>query len=361
MIIAYTHNLQRDRSAEQAEFDSAETVALIVEALRSKGHTVIPVDVARPVEELVAELRRIGPDLIFNTAEGHRGRFREAFYPALFDQLGIPYTGADAYACALTLDKHLTKVIVAARGVPTPRALLIEQPGDLDGHHLRLPVIVKPNFEGSSIGIGDDSVVEGESELCRRVADLLARYPSGVLVEEFIEGLDLVVPFLELSAPETHGVLEPVLYDYPDAVRARRKFQIYDFSLKSSGFSDIVVRSPSGLAPEICRRAQELAWRVFATLKIRDVGRIDLRVTPQGELYFLEVNALPSLEKGASVYRAAVLAGLPREADVLEMVVQSASQRWSVERGILHERASRVVVHPAEHNRAGGRFDAKHS
>jgi len=84
MRIAFSHNLRLTDSEDEAEFDSAETVAAIAEALRAGGHEVETIEVTGPASRLAARIESYGPDLIFNTAEGRRGRAREAFYPALF-------------------------------------------------------------------------------------------------------------------------------------------------------------------------------------------------------------------------------------------------------------------------------------
>src|SRR6185503_11096233 len=110
MRIAFTHNLQTSHDEEQAEFDREETVAAIAGALAKLGHKVTRIDVGQSASSLVRALEECAPDLVFNTAEGTHGRFREAFYPGLFEQLGLAYTGSDAWVCALTLDKQLTKM-----------------------------------------------------------------------------------------------------------------------------------------------------------------------------------------------------------------------------------------------------------
>src|SRR5690349_5759377 len=103
MRLAFTHNVQLNASEDEAEFDTPATVARLTEALRSLGHDVEPVEVSGPPSRVVARLEALSPDLVFNSAEGTRGRFREAFFPALFDRLGMPFTGSDAYTCVLTL------------------------------------------------------------------------------------------------------------------------------------------------------------------------------------------------------------------------------------------------------------------
>src|ERR1041384_1755306 len=94
MRIAFTHNLRLTDSEEEAEFDTVETVDAIAEGLPAGGPEVEKVEVPGPASHLAARIESIGPDLIFNTAEGRRGRAREAFYPALFEELGFPFTGS---------------------------------------------------------------------------------------------------------------------------------------------------------------------------------------------------------------------------------------------------------------------------
>jgi D-alanine-D-alanine ligase len=329
MRIALTHNLRLSDSEEEAEFDTRETVDALAAAIERLGHRVERIEVSGPASRTVARLEAFGPDLIFNTAEGRRGRFREAFFPALFDELGMPYTGSDAYALALTLDKQLTKLVLAQHGVPTPRWQYIEDTRHLQPNALRYPVIVKPNFEGSSKGITQDSVVEDPLRLHEVVREGLARYPAGLLVEEFIVGRDVTVPYLEAAAPERKGVLQPVEYVIDEAASATRRYAIYDYELKTKLDRYVSVRAPAKVKRSQAERIQSICDGVYRVLGIRDLGRIDLRLGDDGQLYFLEINALPSLEPGAGIYAAAALEGLHADA-VLGAVIQSATQRWNI-------------------------------
>src|ERR1700722_16396755 len=191
MRIALTHNLKITDAIEEAEFDSPETIDSLVRVLTRAGHQVERIDVTGPASRLVARLEAFAPDLIFNTAEGRRGRMRRGFYPALFEELGMPATGSDAYALCVTLDKSLTKKLLASYGIPSPRGRLLTRDslrvGGLD--ELPYPVIAKPNFEGSSKGITQASVVADAVELGRVLDELLSVYPDGVLVERYIPGV----------------------------------------------------------------------------------------------------------------------------------------------------------------------------
>ncbi len=329
MRIALAHNLRLSDDEEEAEFDSPATIDALALSMERLGHSVERVEVSGPISRTVARLETFGPDLIFNTAEGRRGRFREAFFPALFDELAMPYTGSDAYALALTLDKQLTKLVVAQHGVPTPRWQYIEELAALQVNALRFPVMVKPNFEGSSKGITQDSVVEDPLRLSEVVAAALDKYPAGILVEEYIVGRDITVPFLEAAAPERGGVLQPVEYVIDEAIAGNRKYAIYDYNLKSWAESAVSVNAPANVTPAQAERIQQVSRIVYKQMGVRDLGRLDLRLSDDGNLYFLEVNALPSLESGASLYVTGALEGLDEDA-VIGKIVESAARRYGI-------------------------------
>jgi D-alanine-D-alanine ligase len=354
MRIALTHNLRLSDSEEEAEFDTSETVDALASAIERLGHRVERIEVSGPASRTVARLEAYGPDLVFNTAEGRRGRFREAFFPALFDELGMPYTGSGAYALTLTLDKQLTKLVLAQHGVPTPRWQYVEAPDRLQANALRYPVIVKPNFEGSSKGITQDSIVEDPMRLHEAVSAALGRYPAGVLVEEFVVGRDLTVPFLEAAAPDQRGVLQPVEYVLDEAATAGRRYAIYDYELKTKLERHVSVRAPASLKRSQAERIRQLSETVYRVLEVRDLGRIDFRVGEDGQVYFLEVNALPSLEPGAGIYAAAALEGLHTDG-VLGAVIQSATARW----GIVDHRARRGRPRRIERLKVGFTFNVK--
>jgi D-alanine-D-alanine ligase len=329
MRLALTHNLRLTDSEDEAEFDTRETIDALTAALERLGHRVERVEVSGPASRTAARLEAFAPDLIFNTAEGRRGRFREAFYPALFDELGFPYTGSDAWVLAVTLDKSLTKLMLGEHGVISPRGQFVEDLSALKLDGWRWPVIVKPNFEGSSKGITQESVIEDRGKLRAFVEKQLARFPAGVLVEEYISGRDLTVAFLEKAAPERGGVLTPVEYVIAEAEMAKRRYAIYDYDLKSVHYDAVSVRCPANFPDHVLERAQDLARRAYKALGCRDLGRIDLRVAEDGQVYFIEINALPSLEPGAGIYAAAALEGLHTDG-VLARVIESAVARWGI-------------------------------
>lgn len=329
MRIALTHNLRLSDSEEEAEFDTEETVNALAAAIERLGHRVEKMEVSGPASRTVARLEAFSPDLIFNTAEGRRGRFREAFFPALFEELGFPYTGSDAYALAVTLDKQLSKLILREQGVRTPGWQFIEKVSELKSDDLHFPVIVKPNFEGSSKGITQDSVAESVDELKRKVGQALEKYPAGVLVEEFIAGRDLTVPFLEAVDNDFDGVLSPVEYVIDPALSKGRRYSIYDYELKTTRDEAVSVRAPAAIDEDMSERIRKMARTVIKKLDCKDLGRVDFRLSDAGVPYFLEINALPSLEQGAGIYAAAALEGLHFDG-VIDAVIQNAAKRYKI-------------------------------
>ncbi len=322
--IAFLHNLQRHQGPEEAEFDTPETVEAIRSALTDLGHRVSLVEASLPTVTLASTLESMAPDLVLNTAEGTHGRFREGFYPGLLEQLKIPYTGSDAYVCTLTLDKHLTKLMVAERGIQVPRWRFVTEMAHLADHDLTFPVIAKPNFEGSSKGITQASVAADQASLEELVTKALREYPSGLLVEEFIQGQDVTVPYLAEV-----GVMEPARYHFGGPQRA---YGIYDYELKQERPDDVEVICPAGLPPEVREKLRSFTQIAVDTLGVLDFGRVDYRVTESGQVYFIEINALPSLEPGAAIYLAAAEFGLKKVGDVLSSVIKSAAKRQKIKK-----------------------------
>lgn len=305
MRIALTYNEKRTAAEREAEFDTAATIEALVTRLARLGHTVAAVEVSGSIAVLVERLLRIAPDVVFDIAEGERGTFREAFYPALFEQLGLAYTGSSPSTRALCLDKQLAERIVAAAGVATPAgAFVATSLGDLSHRALEGPLIVKPNFEGSSKGITAASVVRTEHELRAAVERCLVRYPEGALVERFVEGTDVSVGWVDGL-----GWLPAIVYEY-DA-------PVYGYELKHVTPERVRYR----LVP-LGNRIGDAAARAFEALGVRGIGRADFRVTPRGDVIFLELNPLPSLSDG-ELFAAAEAMGSSAD-ELLACVVASA-------------------------------------
>ncbi|HEY0480464.1 MAG TPA: ATP-grasp domain-containing protein [Kofleriaceae bacterium] len=335
MKVAFTYNLRLTdvrETEKEAEYDSAETVSAIASALEAAGHEVEKIEVSGPASNLLERLEQIDPDIIFNTAEGQGGRMREAFYPALFDELGIPYTGSDAYTDAVTLDKWLTKLIVQRANIDTARGMLVTV-RNFDqvierGAGLAFPVIVKPNHEGSSKGIYNgalgSSVVKEPKDLPGALKSALRQYPDGVLVEEYIAGLDIAVGFIE-GVGHDDGLLTPVEVTYDQSpTTGDRAFNIYDYRLKNVEPGKVQYRCPANLPRDVAARLRSISSEAIRTLGLRDLARLDYRVTAEGRIYLLEANALPALASSSSLFAATAQVGLTYNATIAAVLNAAA-------------------------------------
>lgn len=331
--IALTFNLKRHPTEDEAEFDSAETIAEIASLLEGLGHVVVPVDVTGSLASLAERLEHLAPDLVFNMAEGRRGPFREALVPALLEDLGLPHTGSSASVLALCLDKALTNRVVAAAGVRVPRSTFVRDARAISTLRWDRPVIVKPNFEGSSKGITQASVVTRAPMLGPTALRILARYPEGVLVEDYLEGADVSVGFVEGM-----GILPAIGYAYePTGPHA-----ILDLTLKQSA-ERIRVEVPARFDTATLEALEAAAGITFDALGVVGYGRADFRVTPSGQIFFLDMNPLPTLALAdEDLYAAAASTAMAWSAsDVLGAITEAACTREASMIG--KERASSPV------------------
>ena len=294
--VGLAYNLKRVSPAagcsndDEAEYDSPSTIGAIRSAIASHGHVVVDLeaDMTFPATLLASDV-----DLVFNVAEGARGRSREAHVPSLLELLGVPYTGSDPTCMVLTLDKHLAKSVVQRAGVRTPPGVVMltgEEPLSPD---LRFPVIVKPVAEGSSKGVLPSSVARtpGEArELARAVA---MRYRQGALVEEYLPGREFTVGLLGGPVPTVLPPME-IVFSTND------EHPVYSFDHKLEPTSEVRYEAPANIPPELSRELTSVAERAFAALGCRDVGRIDLRMDRDGHVAFIECNPLPGLTPGWS-------------------------------------------------------------
>lgn len=282
--VGLTFNLKRSSSIDEAEFDSPATIAAITAALESFGHTVVPLEANAGLPRALVEAR---PDIVFNFAEGFRGRSREAQVPALLEMLGIPYTGSDPLTLASCHDKSFAKLILNAAGIATPTGQALET-GDEPLVPLRYPVIVKPNAEGSSKGIGGASVVFDEASARAAARALIDRFEGSALIEEYICGRELTVGLLGDPTPRVLPPLETVFLD-------RRPYPVLGYDEKADFMPTMRFDCPADLTQDERERVEQAAHGTFVALRCRDVARIDLRLAEDGTVYVIECNGIPGL------------------------------------------------------------------
>ncbi len=260
----------------------------------------------------VDALRGFKPDIVFNALHGVGGE--DGTLQGLLDWLHMPYTGSDLRSCALAIDKHLTKKLLSAEGLPTPAWDTFDFDGGtlplLPGS-LNLPLVVKPRDEGSSTGV---TLVRTHEEWSRTMIELSERR-SAVLAEEFIDGR-------EFSCGVLFGEALPVIEIVP------REQTFYDYEAKyRAGASSHDV--PAKIDEDLAHRLQMLALSTHRLLGLRDYSRTDFIVTAGGRPYILEINALPGLTATSLLPEECLAAGIGYDA-LVDRLVRAALDRGRV-------------------------------
>ncbi len=277
-----------------AELDDVETIDDLAAALAALGHRVVRIG---GLAELVAldPGERAALDVVFNLAEGLRGRGREAQVPALLEAWGIAYSGADPVSMALTLDKALTKRVWLGCGLPTAAFCVVEVGAEIGAEGCGPPAaaawFVKPVAEGSSMGVDEGSLVLDAESLRRRVEHVWRAYRQAALVEAYLPGREFTVGLLR--GGEVLGVIENVSAGVAYSHEAKA-------TLATSDLSQRFRVPPEG---ELVASLARLAQRAFRAVDCRDVARVDLRCDAAGRPHLLEINALPALAPRASSLR----------------------------------------------------------
>ncbi|MFL6203339.1 MAG: D-alanine--D-alanine ligase [Thermoanaerobaculia bacterium] len=325
MRIGLCYDLKSDYLAagfaphEVMEFDEEVTIAGIEGALRGLGHQVERVGRGTELARRLAAGERW--ELVFNFAEGVRGRSREAQVPAVCEMFDQPYTFSDPLTCALTLDKPLAKRLVRDYGLPTPPFAVVETEEDAEAVTLELPLFAKPAAEGSSKGVDGRSRISSRDELRATCAELLETFRQPVLVERYLPGREMTVGIVgNGDEARVVGVMEVVVKNGTETD--------YTATNKAEWETRMEYRLLDGDA--LGMRAREVALGAYRALSCRDAGRVDLRCDEHGEPCFLEVNPLPGLNPVYSdLPILSGLAGISFD-QLLGSIVDAAGRRWGL-------------------------------
>lgn len=296
--------------------------AQVVQALRQAGNEVIAVDTARgvlgaddeqrllatgvaavPPEREQLDLLRTGnpsalteapefrgSDVVFLTLHGGTGE--DGTIQALLDLAGIPYTGSAHLGSAVAMDKDVSKRLFRDAGIPTADWLMAPVPGEIVQERLGYPVVVKPNAQGSTVGL---SLVKRPADLEPAVAEAF-RHDRDVIIEQFIGGRELTVPILGNEALPVGEIIP--------------EHEIFDYECKyQPGMAEEIF--PAELDAAEARMVQALALAAHRALKLAGYSRIDFRMDDQGTVWCLEANTAPGMTETSLVPKAARAAGIP--------------------------------------------------
>lgn len=322
---------------------SVASGAQVVKALQEAGHDVLAVDTARgvlesgeqarllasgvapqpPKEEELAIIRSdtsaLGKsgqlknvDVVFLALHGGSGE--DGTMQAFFDLAEIPYTGSGHRGSSNAMDKDTSKRLFRATGIPTPDWLMGRvSPNELLLRQLDFPVVVKPNSQGSTIGL---SVVKSPDDL-EPAFELASRYDDEIMIERFIAGRELTV-----------GVLGERSLAVGEIIPAEAEIFDYASKYQKGGAREIF---PADLSAEQTARAQDIALAAHRALKLQDYSRVDFRMDAAGELWVLEVNTLPGMTATSLLPQSAAAVGIGF-AELCEEICQRAIERHRAKR-----------------------------
>jgi D-alanine-D-alanine ligase len=276
-------------------------------ALEQAGYRVTRVDVGRDIAEVLAKLR---PDVAFNALHGRFGE--DGTIQGVLEILGIPYSHSGVLASALALQKDLAKTVMAAAGVPIAYGRVVDRHEAARRHALEPPYVLKPIYEGSSLGVV--IVKEGRSHPPQEVGRDDWPYGDVLLAERYVAGLELTCAVMgdkALGVIEVRPVSEP--------------FYGYDAKYAKGGSIHVL---PAEIKPNIYHEVQELSVRAHRALGCRGVSRADFRYDEtkgeSGELVCLEVNTQPGMTETSLVPEMAAHAGISF-AELVSWMVEDAS------------------------------------
>jgi D-alanine-D-alanine ligase len=267
-------------------------------------------------------------DLIFNLVDSYGGDDSKDFHiPAFLDLLDLRYTGSGPEGLVLAQDKSLAKKIIGFHGLKTPAGAVSDR-GRLDyADDIKFPVIVKPVSEDGSIGIDVNSVVDSVKELMERIHLLHEQFDCPVLIEEYIEGREIYGAVLGNDPAEPLPLVELDLSKLP-ADTPKIAGREVKFDRDSEAYKVTKSALAENVDEETTKRLQDAARTAYRALKLRDYGRIDMRLTASGDIYVIEANPNPWLLSGAEFAMAA--RGSERTyTEMVKAIVDAANARYA--------------------------------
>ncbi len=294
---------------------SLKTGQAVHQALIRRGYDAVAIDVT---DHLHRDLEDQKVAIAFLSLHGSGGE--DGIVQGFLETLGIPYTGSGVRASAVGMHKAATKTLLAAHGIPLPAGTVVRECDGLSlakvlrQTKLKLPIVVKPVSQGSTIGV---TIVRRRGQWKDALA-LAHRYDPEAMVESYIPGHEATLSILGTAA-EGLTVLPPIEIVAPDG--------FYDFSAKyQKGRTRYLCPAP--LPPKVVRHISELARRSYEVLGCEGAARVDFRITPRGRPYVLEINTVPGMTETSLLPMAAAQAGIAYD-DLVERILQSALDRAS--------------------------------
>lgn len=310
-----------------------EVVARAVACELSDGaHETELIAVDGDLVSLRERLRETEPDCVFNLCESLAGDARlESAVPLLIELLGIPCTGSPPEALSHALYKDRVKRRLELVGIPTPQGRLLTrplEPGESCG--LPFPLIVKPVREDGSVGISQESVVYDEATLRQVSTDLLLAHRQPCLVECYVAGRELNVSMIGFPTARVLPLCEIDFSALPEGAAPIVSYEAKWSVGSREDMGTVPVLHPD-LPSSTAARVRRVAAEAFRALGLRDYGRVDIRLSPTGVPFVVDVNPNCDLSRSAGMARAAAAVGIDYAA-LVKLIVRYAIRRRAAPR-----------------------------
>jgi D-alanine-D-alanine ligase len=300
------------------------TEADVITCLEGLKHEVDTLAVYDNLSDVVNKIRGFAPDVVFNLCESFfNNRAKEPNIPALLELMRVPYTGAGPEALMLSKDKALAKTILIYHHIRVPRFLLSRKERPLRRlGRFTFPAFVKPSGEESSDGIAKASFARDEGEALERAKFIHERLECDAMIEEYIDGRELYVSALGDRRVTVFPPRELFFGRMPESEPRFATFKAkWDETYRANWG---IHNGPAAPFPDgVEKKVIDFARRVYTLLRIQSLGRVDLRLTPAGELVFIEANPNPSLEAADDFAQSAAAAGISYPA-LIQKILDSA-------------------------------------
>ena len=306
-----------------------EEYEAIANALKKQGYKVILLNIKDDIQILIDLIKINPPDVVFNLIEFYRDDPNvEYLIAGLFNLYGVRYTGARPFTLALCQRKGMTKQLLLANNVPTPRYRLLMEPKLPGRHGLHYPMIVKPSREDASSGVDKGSVVYNLEQLNERIKKTFEEFRPPILVEEFIEGRELHVSVLGNDPPEVLPIIE---FDFSELPEDHPNIISYDakWNPLEESFHRVHSICPAKITKRVEKKVKTAVLEAYKVTGCTDYARLDLRLTRDNKVFVLEVNPNPDLTEGVSFMESAEKYGLSF-GETLEKIVEFALRRPSL-------------------------------
>lgn len=283
----------------KAEFFSDQDQLLIKQALESLGFTVKQFFNEEDFVKFISGSKEdFSKYIVLNSAQKGTKIGRKSLIPSLCDLYDIKYIGSNPYIVSLCRDKYRTSCILKKNGIKTPRSWLYDvRYGWINGSPELFdhPIIIKPNYESSSIGIDENNIGYYDSDFFKKIKEMSLCYRQEILLEEFIEGYETETPVINNGDP--FGLFPVGINLDFELCMGKRILNYNNRAVDNYTFFDF-----SKIFPELSSQMLETAYKIIKLLSITGFGRVDFRIDSNGVFYVTDISTNPHYTLESSYY-----------------------------------------------------------